>query len=134
MFAWLFAPRSRPRRLGACAGWALIGREVHVGRAREGHLPYPTRAIRTAELLYIKNFKPDRWPIDLAPQFSRGLIPTALLLAAALGVYRLVNRGRSTLRSEAVQAVFVFFAAIFVMLTVAGWWFRGKGMVLDWPW
>jgi len=44
-------------------GWALVGREVHVGRAREGHLPYPTRAIRTAEFLYIKNFKPDRWPM-----------------------------------------------------------------------
>jgi uncharacterized sulfatase len=44
-------------------GWALIGREVHVGQAREGKLPYPTRAIRTPDFLYIKNFKPDRWPM-----------------------------------------------------------------------
>lgn len=44
-------------------GWALIGREKHFGRAREGHLPYPARAIRTADFLYIRNFKPERWPM-----------------------------------------------------------------------
>ncbi len=43
-------------------GWALIGREVHVGRARDGNLPYPTRALRTPDFLYVKNFKPERWP------------------------------------------------------------------------
>ena len=44
-------------------GWALIGREVHVGGAREGYLPYPVRALRTPDFLYVKNFKPDRWPM-----------------------------------------------------------------------
>lgn len=44
-------------------GWALIGREVHVGSAREGYLPYPVRALRTADHLYVRNFKPDRWPM-----------------------------------------------------------------------
>jgi uncharacterized sulfatase len=44
-------------------GWALIGREVHVSSAREGFLPYPIRALRTPEFLYVKNFKPDRWPM-----------------------------------------------------------------------
>lgn len=44
-------------------GWALIGREVHVGGAREGFLPYPVRALRTPEFLYVRNFKPDRWPM-----------------------------------------------------------------------
>ncbi len=43
-------------------GWALIGREVHVGQAREGRLPYPTRAIRTADHLYVINFRPERTP------------------------------------------------------------------------
>jgi uncharacterized sulfatase len=43
--------------------WALIGREVHVNTAREGNLPYPTRALRTPDFLYVKNFKPDRWPM-----------------------------------------------------------------------
>lgn len=44
-------------------GWALIGREVHVGSGREGFLPYPVRALRTPGFLYVKNFKPDRWPM-----------------------------------------------------------------------
>jgi N-sulfoglucosamine sulfohydrolase len=42
--------------------WALIGREVHVGQARNGRLPYPTRAIRTADYLYVLNFSPERTP------------------------------------------------------------------------
>jgi len=44
-------------------GWALIGRERHAGRAREGQIPYPVRALRTPDFLYVKNFKPDRWPM-----------------------------------------------------------------------
>lgn len=44
-------------------GWALIGREVHVGQARAGFMPYPVRALRTPDLLYVRNFKPERWPM-----------------------------------------------------------------------
>lgn len=44
-------------------GWALIGRERHAGSARAGELPYPVRALRTPDFLYVKNFKPDRWPM-----------------------------------------------------------------------
>ncbi|MDD4118733.1 MAG: sulfatase, partial [Kiritimatiellae bacterium] len=43
--------------------FAITGRERHVGKAREGNLPYPQRAIRTKDYLYIINFKPDRWPM-----------------------------------------------------------------------
>ena len=42
--------------------FVVTGRERHVGNARDGHLPYPQRAIRTKDFLYIRNFKPDRWP------------------------------------------------------------------------
>jgi N-sulfoglucosamine sulfohydrolase len=41
----------------------FIGRERHVESAREGFLPYPQRAIRTHDFLYIINFKPDRNPL-----------------------------------------------------------------------
>ncbi len=41
----------------------FTGRERHVGTAREDNLPYPQRAIRTREHLYIINFEPDRWPM-----------------------------------------------------------------------
>jgi hypothetical protein len=40
-----------------------IGRERHVESARAGFLPYPQRAIRTHDYLYIINFKPDRYPL-----------------------------------------------------------------------
>lgn len=43
--------------------WVLIGRERHVEMAREGYLPYPQRAIRTADFLYIVNFHPERYPL-----------------------------------------------------------------------
>ncbi len=39
----------------------LVGKERHAW-VRQGGLGYPCRAIRTYEYLYIRNFKPDRWP------------------------------------------------------------------------
>lgn len=41
----------------------FIGRERHVAQARADFKPYPQRAIRTDEYLYIINFEPDRWPL-----------------------------------------------------------------------
>ena len=38
----------------------FTGRERHVESARAGYLPYPQRAVRTPESLYIINFRPDR--------------------------------------------------------------------------
>lgn len=39
----------------------FVERERHAD-VRKGDLGYPMRAIRTREWLYIRNFKPDRWP------------------------------------------------------------------------
>jgi len=41
----------------------FIGRERHVENARADFRPYPQRAIRTKDFLYIINFRPDRWPL-----------------------------------------------------------------------
>jgi uncharacterized sulfatase len=43
--------------------WVITGRERHVATAREGNLPFPMRALRTPEFVYIRNFEPDRWPM-----------------------------------------------------------------------
>lgn len=43
--------------------WVVTGRERHVGAARAGNLPYPHRALRTKDYLYIRNFAPDRMPM-----------------------------------------------------------------------
>ncbi|MBM3879327.1 MAG: amidohydrolase family protein [Verrucomicrobia bacterium] len=52
--------------------YVVTGRERHVAAARDGNLPYPHRALRTAEFLYIRNFAPDRWPMG-NPKFT-GLV------------------------------------------------------------
>jgi N-sulfoglucosamine sulfohydrolase len=55
--------------------WVVTGRERHVGSAREGNLPYPHRALRTKDFLYIRNFAPERWPMG-SPHFtSRADLP-----------------------------------------------------------
>jgi arylsulfatase A-like enzyme len=43
--------------------YVLTGRERHVEIARAGHLPYPQRAIRTANYQFVINFRPDRYPL-----------------------------------------------------------------------
>jgi N-sulfoglucosamine sulfohydrolase len=43
--------------------FVITGRERHVDKARADHKPYPQRAIRTKDYLYIVNFEPERWPM-----------------------------------------------------------------------
>ena len=43
--------------------WVITGRERHVDSAREDNLPYPMRALRTRDFVYIRNFAADRWPM-----------------------------------------------------------------------
>ena len=43
--------------------WVITGRERHVAKARAGNLPFPQRALRTKDYLYIINFKPERYPM-----------------------------------------------------------------------
>ncbi|MEA3209475.1 MAG: N-sulfoglucosamine sulfohydrolase [Chthoniobacter sp.] len=53
--------------------FVISGRERHVDIAREGNLPYPHRSIRTKDFLYIRNFKPDRWPMGTPPPPASGV-------------------------------------------------------------
>ena len=66
--------RVEPRR-----DHVVVGRERHV-RAQE--FPesggYPMRAIRTDDFLYIRNFKPDRWPAG-TPERESAYVPNAWL-------------------------------------------------------
>ncbi len=62
-------------------GWALIGRELHCHPARAGQLPYPTRALRTSDHLYVINFKPERWPAGDPLQVGPASAPSFDLVA-----------------------------------------------------
>ncbi|HWI56859.1 MAG TPA: sulfatase/phosphatase domain-containing protein, partial [Bacillota bacterium] len=57
--------------------WVVTGRERHVGAAREDNLPYPHRALRTPDFLYIRNFAPERWPMGSPKFISRAELPSA---------------------------------------------------------
>lgn len=54
----------------------FIGRERHVENARADYAPYPQRAIRTADHLYIINFHPERMPLGDHYRLSDGKEPT----------------------------------------------------------
>jgi N-sulfoglucosamine sulfohydrolase len=60
--------------------WVVTGRERHAIGAREGFLPYPQRAFRTKDYLYIINFKPDRWPMGDPVNLDSDEPPTATAL------------------------------------------------------
>ncbi len=55
----------------------FIGRERHVENARAEYLPYPQRAIRTGDYLYIVNFRPDRYPLGDPYRLDGTNVPTA---------------------------------------------------------
>ncbi len=55
----------------------FTGRERHVENARADYTPYPQRAIRTADHLYIINFRPDRWPLGDPYDLDSDMPPTA---------------------------------------------------------
>jgi uncharacterized sulfatase len=52
---------NRSGRVDAQRIAAYSGRERH-SHARRDNLGYPCRALRTPDYLYVRNFKPDRWP------------------------------------------------------------------------
>ncbi|MBC9889468.1 MAG: sulfatase-like hydrolase/transferase [Opitutae bacterium] len=50
--------------------------ERHFHSARAGNLPYPMRAVRNKDYLYIKNFKPERWPMGDPHSWNTDQKPT----------------------------------------------------------
>ena len=59
---------------GANRDFVLHGKERHVPGQEENMGGYPVRAIRTHDYLYIRNFKPDRWPAG-TPNYLEAAIP-----------------------------------------------------------
>jgi hypothetical protein len=77
---------------------------------------------------------PEGWIPGAAPMISNGLVPCIVLLTVLAGFYVLVKKSFRASKNEAVQALFMFLATGFVVLTSIGIWFRGAGMALVWPW
>ena len=73
-------------------------------------------------------------PAGGAALVTRGVLPLAVLLALCFSGFRILRSRFGNTPLEATQALFVFLATAFVVLTVTGIWFRGAGMGLVWPW
>lgn len=74
------------------------------------------------------------WQSSMPAVISGGLLPTVLVLTGITGMYWLSRKKYRATRNEAIQAVFVLLLTAFVVLTITGIWFRGKGMALGWLW
>ena len=74
------------------------------------------------------------WMPDLSPVVRNGILPAAFVLAGIIVFYWLVKKKYTATNNESIQSVFVLFVVAFIILTITGIWFRGKGMALIWPW
>ena len=54
--------------LDTSRAFVLMGKERH-NYARPDNVGYPSRAIRNRQYLYIRNYKPDRWPMGDPPYY-----------------------------------------------------------------
>jgi quinol-cytochrome oxidoreductase complex cytochrome b subunit len=73
------------------------------------------------------------WLPNIPGEISNGLIPFALMLTVTVLFHRLMKTKFSSNNNEALQSVFVLVVVAFIILTLTGIWFRGKGMALMWP-
>lgn len=78
------SPILRGAENDATRAFVLSGRERHT-HARPDNEGYPARAIRTKDFLYVKNFKPDRWPVGNPPPGEKQMNTTAGLVPVVQG-------------------------------------------------
>ena len=60
---WPTLTSTQSGQVDATRTWVITGRERHTAPARVGGKPYPQRALRTKDFLYIRNFAPERLPL-----------------------------------------------------------------------
>ncbi len=73
------------------------------------------------------------WIPGLSSVVSNGIFPLAIVLAGIIVFYWLVKKKYAATNNESIQSVFVLLVVAFIILTITGIWFRGKGMTLIWP-
>ncbi|MGD9290575.1 MAG: cytochrome b N-terminal domain-containing protein [Desulfobacterales bacterium] len=73
------------------------------------------------------------WMPGKSPIFSNGLLPAAIVLIGIILFYWLVKKKYAVANNESIQSVFILLVTAFIILTITGIWFRGKGMALMWP-
>lgn len=74
---WPVLTSGKSGQVDPARDYVITGRERHVANAREENRPYPMRALRTGDFLYIRNFEPDRWPMGAPGEVTHTDTPTA---------------------------------------------------------
>jgi quinol-cytochrome oxidoreductase complex cytochrome b subunit len=74
------------------------------------------------------------WIPGLPSVVSNGILPAVFVMAGIIVFYWLVKKKYTATNNESIQSVFVLMVVAFIILTITGIWFRGKGMALLWPW
>ncbi|MCL4806321.1 MAG: cytochrome b N-terminal domain-containing protein [Thermoanaerobaculia bacterium] len=123
---WLGFPRDEPR-----GAWFLseTGRRTARFAALSALVVTPLLVLADAAVLGVSGAASGGAAI-----VTRGVLPTAVLLAACAAGFRVLRSRSGATCLEATQALFVFLAVAFAVLTATGIWFRGAGMALVWPW
>ena len=74
------------------------------------------------------------WMPNIPGEISNGLVPFAVIAILTISFYLVMKKKFGADTNEAVQSVFALIVTTFIILTITGIWFRGKGMALMWPW
>jgi hypothetical protein len=107
----------------------------HKGRQMGGFAAV-TAVVVTPLIVLISDFFIDftAWLPRIPGFVTGGLLPLTLILAVIVLFYMVVKKAYSASNNEAIQSVFILLLLSFVILTIIGYWFRGPGMALIWPW
>jgi hypothetical protein len=73
------------------------------------------------------------WMPALPTVVSSGILPAAFVLAGIIIFYWRLKKKYDLTYIESIQSVFVLLTVAFIILTIAGIWFRGAEMALMWP-
>ena len=74
------------------------------------------------------------WMPGLSSVVRNGILPAAFVLVGIIMFFWLVKKKYAATNNESFQSVFVLLVVAFIILSITGIWFRGKGMMLIWPW
>ena len=96
-------------RIDPNRNFVLVGKERHVPSQQAPDMGgYPCRAIRTHELLYIRNFRPYRWPAG-TPDYKNAAIPGAWFADCDNGptkTYMVENRDKDAVHRRLYDLAF----------------------------
>lgn len=78
--------------------------------------------------------KLELWLPDVPTVLTLGLLPMSVLIVGLTLIYKGLKKRFESSNNESIQALFIFLLVAFIIITVIGIFFRGKGMAMVLPW